>query len=160
MFQPGIQSWGPGPVPRHLRQPLLSPPCPHSHLVTSCRQTLFHKETGFIRKAWESVEWAVAHSPERSLSCPCRGPLERRRRQLLKQKLLPSPCAPQREVAWALWSARPSGRKPFSSVRALAPPPRNSLFLPPELISSKHWTPCQTPCLACPDAHGLAGGRN
>lgn len=30
--------------------------------------------------------------------------------------------------------------------------------LPPELVSNKHWTHCQAPWRACPDARGLATG--
>lgn len=143
-----LGSWpAPHPTASEATAPL--PSLPTSSPVTSCHQTLL---PGFIRKALENVEWAVAPSPERSLSCHSLGPLERRGRQLLKQRLLPSPCAQQREVAWALWSAlgwgTRGGGSPSLPLTALVPPRRNSLFLPPQPISSKHWTHCQTTCWA------------
>lgn len=130
----------PAPAPKHLSHPS-SPLLAHNpHVATS-------RCPGFTRKAMESGsgQW---HPAQTGVSAGhSSGPLERRGR------LLPSPCAQQREVAWAglglvvsPWVRYPRQRKPFSSLMALAPPPRNSLFLPPEPIGGKHWTPCQALC--------------
>lgn len=103
-------------------------------------------------------------SPERGLGCRSLGPPEEGK-VAAEKRLLPSRCAQQREVAWASpglvvrpWVRYPRRRKPFSSLMALTPPPRNSLFLPSKLIRGKHWTPGQALCWACPDALDLAPG--
>lgn len=107
---------------------------------------------------------AVSFGPK-GLTCHSSDPLERRGRWPLKQKLLPSPCTQQREVVWSSqglvvspWVRYPEWRKSFSSLMALAPPQRNSLFLPPELTSGKHWTHTARHWAGIPDAVGLAPG--
>lgn len=88
----------------------------------------------------ENMEWAMAPSPERGLQLSLRSP-GKERKVATKTKAVTIPVYPTKRSGLGLWPALgcgTQGRKPFSSLKVLAPPPRNSLFLPPELKSSKH----------------------
>lgn len=117
---------------------------------------------GFIRKTrrtWSGNGIQPRRGPHLSLSMS----FGEERKVVVKRKAVANPLYPTKRSGLGQpgsvvspWVWHLKWRKLFSSLMALAPPPRNSLFLPPELISSKHWTRCQALCWACPDALDLA----
>lgn len=61
------------------RSPASRPPSPSSPLLAHLPHVGQSCCPGFVRKAMESMEWAMAPSPERGLSCCSSGPPEERK---------------------------------------------------------------------------------